>query len=131
VTGDPWRSEHALAPVVGARTAGSVLIAFGLVSLAVAVPFLVAAGFGYLASNARATTQLQLEVDETQRGRIMALWSVAFLGLRPVASLIDGAIASAAGVRVAGVVLALPALAVGIVIAVSSLRARASEPSAA
>ena len=35
-----WRSEHALAPVIGARTAQDVLIAFGLVSLAVAVPFL-------------------------------------------------------------------------------------------
>ena len=41
-------------------------------------------------------------VDESQRGRIMALWSIAFLGLRPFASLIDGAIASAAGVRVGG-----------------------------
>jgi hydrogenase-4 component F len=35
-----WRSEHALAPVVGPETAQGVLIAFGLVSLAVAVPFL-------------------------------------------------------------------------------------------
>jgi hydrogenase-4 component F len=35
-----WRSEQALAPVVGAGTAQGVLIAFGLVSLAVAVPFL-------------------------------------------------------------------------------------------
>jgi hydrogenase-4 component F len=35
-----WRSEQALAPVVGRETAQSVLIAFGLVSLAVAVPFL-------------------------------------------------------------------------------------------
>jgi hydrogenase-4 component F len=35
-----WRSEHALAPVVGERTAESVMILFGLVSLAVAVPFL-------------------------------------------------------------------------------------------
>ena len=58
-----------------------------------------------------ATAQLQLEVDESQRGRIMAPWSVAFLGLRPVASLADGAIAGAFGVRVAGVVLALPAFA--------------------
>ena len=40
----------------------------------------------------------------------MTLWSVAFLGLRPVASLADGAIAGAFGVRAAGVVLALPAL---------------------
>jgi hypothetical protein len=41
----------------------------------------------------------------------MALWSVAFLGLRPVASLLDGALADTFGVRAAGVVLALPALA--------------------
>jgi hypothetical protein len=41
----------------------------------------------------------------------MALWSISFLGLRPFASLADGAIAARAGVRVAGGVLALPALA--------------------
>jgi len=35
-----WRSEQALAPTIGARTAGGVLVGFGLVSLAVAVPFL-------------------------------------------------------------------------------------------
>jgi hydrogenase-4 component F len=35
-----WRSEQALGPVVGVSTAQSVVIAFGLVSLAVAVPFL-------------------------------------------------------------------------------------------
>ena len=35
-----WRSEHALAPVVGTHTAEEVLVGFGLVSLAVAVPFL-------------------------------------------------------------------------------------------
>jgi hydrogenase-4 component F len=35
-----WRSERALAPVIGPHTAQSVLVGFGLVSLAVAVPFL-------------------------------------------------------------------------------------------
>jgi hydrogenase-4 component F len=35
-----WRSEEALAPVIGARTAETVLVAFGLASLAVAIPFL-------------------------------------------------------------------------------------------
>jgi hydrogenase-4 component F len=35
-----WRSEHALAPVIGARAGQDVLIFFGLVSLAVAIPFL-------------------------------------------------------------------------------------------
>jgi hypothetical protein len=52
-----------------------------------------------------------LGVEDHQRGRIMALWSVAFLGLRPIASLTDGAIAGAFGVRAAGVVLTVPALA--------------------
>ena len=35
-----WRSEQSLAPVVGARAAQDALLAFGLASLAVAVPFL-------------------------------------------------------------------------------------------
>ena len=35
-----WRSEQSLAPVIGARTGRDVLLAFGLASLAVAVPFL-------------------------------------------------------------------------------------------
>jgi MFS family permease len=83
--------------------------------------FLAMAGFGYLGSNTSATTRLALGVEPWERGRIMALWSIAFLGLRPVASLVDGALAGAFGVRVAGVVLGIPALA-GAVLAVTTLR---------
>jgi MFS family permease len=79
-------------------------------SLWLAFVFLYVAGVGYLASNTSATSRLQLEVEEHQRGRIMALWSIAFLGLRPLASLADGALAGAFGVRTAGVCLAVPAL---------------------
>jgi MFS family permease len=88
--------------IIGFSLAPTIWIGFG---------FLAVAGFGYLASNTSATSRLMLGVDDHQRGRIMALWSVAFLGLRPIASLADGAIAGAFGVRTAGVVLALPALA--------------------
>jgi hydrogenase-4 component F len=35
-----WRSQQALAPAIGERTSRGVLVGFGLVSLAVAVPFL-------------------------------------------------------------------------------------------
>ena len=92
---------------------GTGIIAFSLTPwLPLGLAFLALAGFGYLASNTSATSRLQLEVAEHQRGRIMALWSVAFLGLRPLASLADGAIAGAFGVRTAGVALAFPALAV-------------------
>jgi MFS family permease len=96
--------------------------------LALGFLFLWLAGFGYLASNTHATTRLQLEVEESQRGRIMALWSVAFLGLRPVASLVDGAIAGAFGVRVAGVCLALPALAMAAVVALRAAKSPQTAP---
>jgi MFS family permease len=79
-------------------------------SIWIGFAFLAVAGFGYLSSNTAATTRLQLDVAPHQRGRIMALWSVAFLGLRPLASLVDGGIADVFGVRAAGVVLAVPAL---------------------
>jgi predicted MFS family arabinose efflux permease len=78
--------------------------------LPLALPLVALGGFGYLSSNTSATTRLQLGVTPSQRGRIMALWSIAFIGLRPVASLTDGALAGTFGVRTAGVVLALPAL---------------------
>lgn len=112
--------------VAGSRrrmTTTLLLLGFGVVAfsvspwLALGFVFLVVAGFGYLASNTHATSRLQLEVEDSQRGRIMALWSVAFLGLRPVASLLDGTLAGAFGVRVAGVCLALPAFALAAVAA--------------
>jgi MFS family permease len=89
--------------------------------------FLLVAGFGYLGANAAATAQLQLGVHESQRGRIMALWSVAFLGSRPLASLCDGALANWAGVRVAAPVMALPVLVGGAAL----LRRRAASAAAA
>jgi MFS family permease len=105
VAGSPRRMALTLTMLGG----GIVLFALSP-TLGLAFVFLFVAGFGYLASNTSATARLQLGVSESQRGRVMALWSIAFLGLRPFASLLDGALAAAFGVRVAGVVLALPAL---------------------
>ncbi len=120
----------AAALTVAGRVAGSrtrmattlLLLGGGIVALSVTpwlslgYVFLFVAGFGYLASNTSATAQLQLGVAESQRGRIMAMWSVAFLGLRPLASLVDGTIAGTLGVRAAGVFLAIPALVAAAVI---------------
>jgi MFS family permease len=92
---------------------GSAVIVYSLSpSMWVALPFLFVAGVGYLSVNARVTTQLQLGVDEGHQGRIMALWAVAFVGVRPFASLSAGAIADVVSVRLAGVVLALPLIVV-------------------
>jgi MFS family permease len=105
VAGSRWRMALTLFVL------GAGVMAFSLCPwLPLGFALLFVAGFGYLASNTAATTRLQLGVTESQRGRIMALWSLAFLGLRPFASLLDGAIARAWSVRVAGVVLAVPAL---------------------
>ena len=78
--------------------------------LPLALAFVVGAGFGYLSANAKATARLQLGVAEEERGRIMALWTFAFLGTRPFASLVDGVLADRFGVRVAAAILATPGL---------------------
>jgi MFS family permease len=119
VAGSRWRMAATLFLLGAGVAAFSVCpwLVLGFVLLFVA-------GFGYLASNTSATTRLQLGVAEQQRGRIMALWSLAFLGLRPFASLLDGAIAHTWGVRVAGVVLAIPALLAALAVTVSALRQR-------
>ncbi len=106
---------------------GGGVAAFALTPwLPLALGILFVGGCGYLASNTSATARLQLEVEEWQRGRIMALWSVAFIGLRPLASLVDGAIADALGVRVAGVALAAPAVAAAVAIGLVSKHIRSS-----
>ena len=109
VAGRVAGSRRRMAATLGALGAGILL--FSVTPwLPLAFAFLALAGFGYLGSNTSATTRLMLGVLPSQRGRIMALWSIAFLGLRPVASLADGGLAGAFGVRAAGVVLAVPAL---------------------
>jgi MFS family permease len=81
-------------------------------TLEVGLVALVVAGFGFLAASTTALTELQLTVDVAHRGRIMALWSVAFLGVRPFASLVDGSLASIGGPRMSTIVMTLPALVV-------------------
>ena len=126
VAGRVAGSRRRMAVTLGALGVGVLL--FSVTPwLPLALPLLALAGFGYLGSNTSATTRLALGVEPWQRGRIMALWSIAFLGLRPVASLVDGAIAGAWGVRVAGVVLAVPAL-IGAAFALTTLRSWRNSP---
>lgn len=104
------------------------MIGFALFPALIAgLALLAIAGFGYLIGQTSATTQLQLEVSDHERGRIMALWSVAFLGTRPIAALIDGALASLIGLAGAVVVMAVPT----IVAAVFAARMHAIRGSAA
>ncbi len=104
------RTDGRLAAMLGILGVGIFAFAFAP-SFGFAVPALIVAGFGFLAANTTATTAIQLGVDDAERGRVMALWSVAFLGVRPFGSLVDGAVASTVGLRPAAVLMAVPALA--------------------
>jgi MFS family permease len=93
----------------------AVLAASG--GLVAALGGLAVAGAGYLTANTEAGTAIQVGVVDADRGRVSALWGIAFLGTRPVASLVLGTVASAAGVRVAALAAVVP-----LVLAVGALR---------
>ncbi|MPZ70104.1 MAG: MFS transporter [Actinobacteria bacterium] len=102
-------SPRVLAVTLTTQAAG--MFGFALSSTEwVSLGALVVSGFGFLASVTAATSLLHLVIDDAYRGRVMAYWSLSFHGVRPIGSLIDGALAAAAGLRVAGTALAVPAL---------------------
>lgn len=110
VSGRGWATDSALA----ARMAVLVIamLVFGSVpSLIVAMLALVLGGFGFIAVSAAALARVQGGSDDGELGRLMALWAMAFMGARPVASVLDGALATATDVRLATIVVTLPAIA--------------------
>jgi len=62
----------------------------------IALLFVGATSIGFLAG---ASTTLQLTADPQMRGRVMALWAVAFLGTTPIGGPIVGWVAQHAGAR--------------------------------
>ena len=107
-----WRrtgSPERIALTLGLMTLGMLIFALSS-ELAIAFPALLVAGFGYLSSTTGSTTQIHQLVSDDVRGRVMSLWTLTFLGVRPLAAMADGALATVAGVRVATIVMTLPAL---------------------
>lgn len=96
---------------------GLTLLAVGLAGYALApTPALVLAalflaGGGFLFGATTTNSNLQRRLDESMRGRVMALWSMAFLGSRPVAAMVDGAVADLISPRMGVAVAAVPLLA--------------------
>lgn len=97
---------------------GMLAIGLGLLGFAAAPgPLIVlislfVAGVGFLLGVTSTNSNLQHRLDEHMRGRGMALWSMAFLGSRPIAAIIDGGIADLVSPRV-GVLSAIFPLVVG------------------
>jgi len=54
-------------------------------------------GFGIVVNGMSVSTMIQTIVEDRMRGRIMGIFSVAFLGMYPLGSLAGGALASAIG----------------------------------
>lgn len=101
---------------LAAGTFGLGLVALGLSHwLAVSLLVMLFIGMGFMLHMAATNTLIQTLVDERMRGRVMALYSVAFLGMAPFGSLLAGAVASRIGAPhtlvVGGVVCLLGALA--------------------
>ena len=85
--------------------AGGLITASGLATVALSPAAWVAVlgfgltGSGFVLGVTGFTTLLQRRVPEELRGRVFALWSVAFLGNRPLVAAIDGAASDAFGPR--------------------------------
>jgi MFS family permease len=109
VTGRWHPSQRLLVVTLGLLALGIGTFALSTTAL-VGLAGLFVGGFGYLSSVSAATSLLQLDLADEHRGRTMGLWSVSFHGVRPIASLVDGTIAAAFGIRVAGLAMAVPAL---------------------
>jgi MFS family permease len=95
------RGRQGLGPLVRMSAVFGVLILAVAVSptLPVAVAMLVAVGAASIMFLAGANTTLQLASDPALRGRVMALWTVAFLGSTPVGGPIIGFIGQHFGAR--------------------------------
>ncbi len=78
----------------------AILFAAGSPLLAIEFAALAAVGWGSVMFLATGNSTLQLEADPSMRGRVMALWAVAFLGSTPVGGPLIGWIVAATSARV-------------------------------
>ncbi len=98
----------------------SLAFAGGMAAYAFAPTFriaeagLVFAGAGFLVASTTWTTAIQEVVPDAMRGRVMAVWTLCFLGSRPIASIADATLSDSFGPRVAVVALLVPLLAVAL-----------------
>ncbi len=83
--------------------AASVIFSIGIIvfsfstTLAVSLVVLIIIGFGFMVQMAASNTVLQIIVDDDKRGRVMSFYSLAFMGMMPVGSLIAGYLANKIG----------------------------------
>lgn len=116
---------------------GLVALAMGIAGLGLAPTMVLAfvaaavAGVGYITATMTFTTTLQAVVPDGLRGRMAALWTLAFLGPRSIVAVVDGRLADLIGARASAVVFASTALfAAGMLRRVLGLRVEPVVPQA-
>lgn len=75
----------------------SLIVLSQIKVLAVAYIVCVPIGFGFVATLASSNTLLQTMVDDDKRGRVMGFYTMAFAGMAPIGSMLQGAVAKAMG----------------------------------
>lgn len=119
----------------GSRALTRASLVFGVcMTFAALAPFLgiefvaiAVVGFASVTFLSMANSTLQLNTDPQMRGRVMALWAVAFMGSTPIGGPLIGWITSAAGARVGLGVGAASCFAAGLIGWLALRRVRARE----
>lgn len=77
---------------------GVGIILFGLSkTILLAIPMIFVAGFAMMVQMAASNTVLQTVVEEDKRGRVMSMYTMAFMGTVPMGSLMAGGLADKIG----------------------------------
>jgi MFS family permease len=92
----------------------AILLAAAAPTMPLELAALVFVGYGSVTFNSMAKTVLQLVAKPTMRGRVMALWGLAWLGSTPIGGSVVGWIGQDAGARWSLVVGGLPTLLCGL-----------------
>jgi MFS family permease len=83
---------------MAAMLLGTALIAFAFSrSIWLSAALLAIVGFGSMIQMASCNTLIQTIVDDDKRGRVMSLYTMAFMGVAPFGSLLAGALAGGLG----------------------------------
>jgi MFS family permease len=123
------RGKTGLRPLVLAATAFGVAMAFATLapSLAIELLALALAGAASISFMSTANSTLQLSAVPSMRGRVMALWFVAFQGSTPIGGPIVGWVMAVAGARAGLGLGAITCIAVALAGAAIMLRGRTAE----
>ena len=105
VVGGLWtasKGKTGIGPMIRAALLFGIFITFAALSPMIGIEFFALAlvGFASVSFLSMTNSTLQLETDPQMRGRVMALWAVAFMGTTPIGGPLIGWITSETNARV-------------------------------